>query len=118
MSDTKTVVLPSGLEVRIRRPGVRTIQAVFRCLPMLGREPDESGQQITTTDDLEATIALVCGCCVAPRFTSDAGADDARDIEDLDMADFTALAQAVNEYADLQREADAIRPLSATGKAS
>ena len=113
---TKTVKLPSGLEVTIRRPGVRTMQAVFRCLPMLGQE--SAGDSSTmTAEELDASIAMICGCCLEPKFAV-GPAEGCRDIDELDMADFTALTTAVNEYAQLDEQAASVRPLSATGKAS
>lgn len=115
---TKTVTLPSGQTVKIKKPGVLGWHRVTGYLPR-SVDPAEAAPVASAADNVRATIALVCACSVEPKF-SDADTPPAGSIsiDDLDLDDFNALVAAVTELASLAKGNAEVSPLSATGTPS
>jgi len=112
--ETKKVELPSGQKVEIKKPGILALKQVYGLIPTLG-ESGASPAKVDKSAELDASIKLVCACCVAPRFSDgDAAIKGVKSIDELTLEDFTALAAAVNGFADLEGSGKKLRPLSET----
>lgn len=115
---TKTVTLPSGQTVKIKKPGVLGWHRVTGYLPR-SVDPAEAAPVASVADTVRATIALVCACSVEPKFSdADTPPVGSVSIDDLDLGDFNALVTAVTELASLAKGNAEVSPLSATGTPS
>jgi hypothetical protein len=122
----KTVTLPSEITVEIRKPGILGFQKIKGCIPDLsavdtaGKTPEEITAQLSPEQidgNLQAAIAMVEACTIKPAFRAEPG-DGEDSIDDLSLADFWALAEAITDFADLQGEAKKIAPLPSAQEVS
>ncbi len=90
---TRKVKLPSGREVEIKPLGVLGLRAIAKINPgMLSGEVSES-----TAENLDTSIAMVEACSVEPRF-SETPTNGEINIDDLQLADFTALVAELGAF--------------------
>lgn len=109
--------LPSGLTVKLRRPGILTWHAVMGSMPIIepgGPPPAPATAAVT----IAQTLDLICACAIEPRFSRDRQpTDGAMSLEDLTMPDAWALMKYMSELASdtLKVDTEAAGPLSPTG---
>lgn len=105
---TKTVTLPSGKEVEIKPLGALGLRELAKVNPgMLSGKVSDS-----TAENLDTSIAMVQACTVKPRF-AETPTNGETSIDDLALADFTALVAELGKFN--KQEVEAIKaPLAET----
>ncbi len=111
--ETKEVTLPSGRTVKVRRPGVLTMQKIYGVLPSLAEGGSRAA--LSPVENLDYMVTLVCCCVVEPKVSRE-GTAGAEFVEDWDQEDVFAAVKAIGELMP-RREDSPVTPLSTTGTA-
>lgn len=116
--EEKTVELPSGRTVRIRRPGVC---GMLYAVGNASKNDAESADQ-----SLNFGIRMAEACCMDPRVTADESKVGTADregtlyihIDDFGPVDGMALCHACQTFANLEEVAESVRPFRKTQPSS
>ncbi len=107
----KTIKLPSGLEVTVRRPGPLAIRTLANAQAL--------GVELASVEAFESIAAFVTKCVIEPRLSLEDPAPEGRVFIDdvLTVSDFNALTGELVAFAGLATaEAEAaIGPLPTSG---